>query len=523
MGDGPAGQAENIKTGKTAGRQNIQGPACPPSGQMQEKQTKGIDDKDEIMWKKVDTFVREHHMLQEGDSVLVGLSGGADSVCLLRYLLSVREKIHIKVYALHVNHLLRGEEAERDEQFAAGLCRDWEVPFAAVRRNVWEEKKNRGCSVEEAGRLVRYACFEEFAKKWNCNKTAVAHHKNDLAETMLFRMARGTGLRGLAAIRPVTGTIIRPLLCLERKEIRGILRNLGQDFVEDTSNQDDGYSRNYIRLRLLPEMEHLNAGAVEHLGQISRQAAAFMDYLEPVFQNIYEKNVIRQKDTCFLPVEKARNMHPVERHETLRRMLTDMAGHQKDLTATHVEQMASLVDKKAGRRRELPYGLVAERTREGILLLRREACQEAGRKKNEKKPAVRWVDMEALEKNNAWETDIDHKRKICFCLKQFHGGDIEKNDCVKYFDYDRIKSTLCIRSRQTGDYFVVDKEGRHKSLRRYFIDEKIPAEERDERLLLTEGSHVLWVLGGRISEAYKVRSDTGRILVVRAEDKSIQK
>ena len=181
------------------------------------------------------------------------------------------------------------------------------------------------------------------------------------------------------------------------------------------------------------------------------------------------------------------------------------------------------MDKKAGRRRELPYGLVAERTREGILLLRREACQEAGRKKNEKKPAVRWVDMEALEKNNAWETDIDHKRKICFCLKQFHGGDIEKNDCVKYFDYDRIKSTLCIRSRQTGDYFVVDKEGRHKSLRRYFIDEKIPAEERDERLLLTEGSHVLWVLGGRISEAYKVRSDTGRILVVRAEDKSIQK
>lgn len=475
------------------------------------------------MWEKVDAFVREHHMLQEGDAVLVGLSGGADSVCLLRYLLSVRERIHIEIYALHVNHLLREEEAERDEQFAAGLCREWEIPFIAVRKNVWEEKRKRGCSVEEAGRLVRYACFEEFAKKWNCNKTAVAHHKNDLAETMLFRLARGTGLRGLVGIRPVTGHIIRPLLCLEKGEIIGILQALGQNFVEDSSNQDDGYSRNYIRLRLLPEMEELNSGAVEHLGQISRQAAAFMDYLEPVFQNIYEKNVVWQKEACLLPVERARAMHPVELYETLRRMLVAMAGQQKDLTAVHVEQMASLADKKIGRRRELPYGLVTERTREGILLLRREAYQKAREKKKEKKPEARWVDMEALEKNNIWETDIDHKGKICFCLKQFHGGDIEKNDCVKYFDYDRIKSTLCIRSRQTGDYFVVDKEGRHKSLRRYFIDEKIPAEERDERLLLAEGPHVLWVFGGRISEAYRVGSDTSRILIVRAEDKNIQK
>lgn len=474
------------------------------------------------MWEKVDAFVKKHHMLQDGDTVLVGLSGGADSVCLLRYLLAVRKKMSVKIYALHINHLLRGEEAERDEQFARKLCDNWDVPFAAVRKNVLDEKKRRHCSLEEAGRLVRYACFDAFAAKWGCNKIAVAHHKNDLAETVLFRMARGTGLKGLAGIRPVTGNIIRPLLCMEKEEIRAALETLKQDYVEDGTNLDDGYSRNFIRLRLLPEMRRMNTGVVEHLGEVARQAAALMDYLEPVFQEIYEKNVIRREDSCFLPLEKVREMHPVEMHETVRRMLAAMAGQQKDLSAVHVEQLAELAEKKEGKYLEFPYGLVAERTREGILLLRREDYLRR-KKKVEKTTEVRWVDMEGLERDGVWETDIPGGGKICFSLKEFCGGDIEKNDCVKYFDYDRIKSTLCLRSRKTGDYFVVDKEGRHKTLRRYFIDEKIPAEERDDRILLAEGPHILWVLGGRISEAYRVEPDTSRVLVVRTEDKILKK
>ena len=141
--------------------------------------------------------------------------------------------------------------------------------------------------MEEAGRLVRYDCFATFAEKWNCNKIAVAHHKNDLAETVLFRMARGTGIRGLSGIRPVNGALIRPLLCLEKEEIVRMLQALGQSYEEDSSNRDDSYSRNYIRLRLLPDLQAVNARAVEHLGQLSGQAAELMDYLEPVF----EKNI----------------------------------------------------------------------------------------------------------------------------------------------------------------------------------------------------------------------------------------
>ena len=478
------------------------------------------------MWEEVHGFVKENHMLEDGDYVLAGLSGGADSVCLLRYLLWVQKKIHIKIAAVHVNHQLRGSEAERDERFAGRFCEYWQIPFAAVKRDVAEESARLRCSLEEAGRLARYDCFDMFAGKWGCNKIAVAHHKNDLAETVLFRMARGTSLRGLAGIRPVTGNIIRPLLCLTREKICAILNDLGQEYVEDSTNMDDAYSRNFIRHCLLPDMRRVNPAAVEHLAHISRQAAEIMDYLELAFQKIYEENVLWKDDCCLLPLEAAALMHPAELSETVRRMIAAMAGGQKDISAVHVEQVAGLFGKRPGKYLELPFGLTAERKCEGVALLRREAYlqsrKDARQKAEEEAVRPQRVDMERLEREGSYEIDFPGGGHISFRLEEFHGGDIEKNDCVKYFAYDRIKSTLCLRSRKTGDYFVVDKGGRHKSLRRYFIDEKIPAGERDAKILLTEGSHVLWVLGGRISEAYRVEPDTKTVLVVRAEDKIIK-
>ena len=499
------------------------------------------------MWEKVDDYVRKYDLLREGDAILVGLSGGADSVCLLRYLLAVRERMPVRLFAVHVNHMLREEEADRDEKFARDLCARYQVPFAAVRKDVAAERKRRRCSLEEAGRLVRYACFGELAEQWGCNKIAVAHHKNDLAETVLFRLARGTGVRGLSGIRPISGPVIRPLLCLEREEIREILLALGQDHVEDSSNSDDGYSRNYIRRHLLPGMKEVNTRAVEHLAQTAGQAAALMDYLEPVFCRLYTENVQQRPEGLLLPERAADRMHPVERRELLQRMLA-AAGGQRDLSAVHLEQADGLFEKREGKYLTLPGGLRAVRTEEGVLICRLplhlrgqtgghedpdvsrlpegeaeglplHLQKEAGRGKPAAEPAAVYpVDMEALARTGSYVVEIAGRGRVTFHLEEFHGGDIEKNDCVKYFDYDRIKSTLCLRSRQSGDYFIVDREGRHKTLRRYFIDEKIPAGERERKIVLAEGAHILWIPGGRISEAYKVGPETGRVLVVRAED-----
>ena len=473
------------------------------------------------MWDKINTYVDKNSMIESQDSILVGVSGGADSVCLLRYLLSVQEKRKLKLFAVHVNHLLRDEEAERDQKFTEALCEKWGVPLKIFRRDIREESRRSRCSLEEAGRKIRYDCFREAAHLWNCNKIAVAHHRNDLAETMVFRMIRGTGVAGLTGIAPVNGMIIRPLLGTDKMEILAILNTLGQDYVEDSTNQEETYSRNCIRHRILPQMERLNGQTVAHFGQLSDQLRELNEYLEPIFEKVYEKNVVRTEKACMISENHFQELKPLERKEILRRMLFEMAGRKKDIAAIHVEQLMELMEKELGKRISLPYALMAERLKEGIVLMKaRDFSVLSEGQKEPLKKNIFFVDRKALEQSSSWIISLDNGKNITFHLKQRRDCEIVKSDCVKYFDYDTIKSTLCLRTRQSGDYFIMNKEGRHKSLKRYFIDEKIPAVQRDKTLLLAEGSHILWVLGGRISELCKVGPGTKRVLAVEITDQS---
>lgn len=467
------------------------------------------------MWDKINTYVEKNHMVEENDSILVGVSGGADSVCLLRYLLSLRESRGLKISAVHVNHLLRDGEAERDQEFTRALCEKWSVPLRVFQKNIREESLRRRCSLEEAGRMIRYECFSEVAKDWNCNKIAVAHHRNDLSETMIFRMIRGTGVNGLAGIYPVNGNIIRPLLGTDKSEILEILGKLGQDFVEDSTNQEEMYSRNFIRHRILPQMQQMNVQVMAHLGQLSDQIREVNEYLEPIFEKVYEENIVSSEKECVFLEKKYRKLRILEQKETFRRMLFAMAGRRKDIEAIHVEQLMELMEKPSGKRISLPYNLEAERTAEGVSVRKVSTLPEGSLQspeKVEKRSVV--VDRQVLEQTGQWITSLKNGSQILFQLKERDDCKIVKSDCVKYFDYDTIKCKLCLRTRQAGDYFIMDKEGRHKTLKRYFIDEKIPAERREQILLLAEESHVLWMIGGRISEACKVTAKTKRVLVV---------
>lgn len=470
----------------------------------------------DMLWKKVHRFEEDWRMLERGDRVLAGFSGGADSVCLMRYLLEAREKKKIFPYALHVHHGLRGEEADRDEMFCRDFCKKWDIPFLAVRRDVKGEQKRRQCSLEEAGRMVRYECFEEQARRWNCQKIAVAHHKNDVAETVLFRMIRGTGVRGLSAIRPVSGTLIRPLLCLSREEILWVLAELGQEFVEDSTNEETEYSRNYIRNCVMPKLTLMNKKAVEHMAKLAEQAGSLSEYLKPVFQKKYEELVRREKGGLQMETKSFLALHPVEQGEMAGRMLKELSGSFKDISSVHVEAMLRLAEGEKGKYIALPNGLIAEKKEQVLFVGRKKELEKQEGEKKKKDFFVK-IDKRELEEKRELRIRTVGGGVVSFLLKEGENLAIEKRDCVKYFDYDRIKRTLCLRTRQSGDYFIVDKEGRHKALRRYFIDEKIPASERDSRLLLAEESHILWIFGGRISEAYKVTPHTRRLLEVRME------
>ena len=210
--------------------------------------------------------MRSWEMTEPGDGLLAGVSGGADSVCLLFLLDELKEELGIRLAAFHLNHGLRGAEADRDEAYVKEICGRLGIPLAVAHENVAEYAAARGISGEEAGRILRYEHMKETAEQFSCQKTATAHHRDDSAETVLFNMFRGSGLKGLSGIRPVRGEVIRPLLCLSRAEIAGYLEERGIPWCEDSTNGENVYTRNRIRNQLLPWVkENINARAPEHI------------------------------------------------------------------------------------------------------------------------------------------------------------------------------------------------------------------------------------------------------------------
>lgn len=508
-------------------------------------------------WEKVDSFFKKWEMVQEGDSVLLGISGGADSICLARYFLAKRETMSLKLYAVHINHMLRGEEARRDEEFVQSFCAQFDLPLNVEYRDIKKESRQKKCSEEEAGRIARYECFEKYAEEYHCGKIAVAHHQNDAAETILFRMVRGTGAQGMAGILPVNGRIIRPFLCLSREEILAVLQNIGQAYVDDSTNTSEEYSRNYIRHRILPEMERVNEKAAEHISELGMQMQELLDYVTPKMDTLYkEKVTVNETGEIFLAEKAFEKMSLFEQKEILRRMLFEAAGHRRDISLIHVEQLLALMKNKEGKQQNCPYRVLARKVRDGLLLIKQESLTISGSNQRNTFSDSKIKDDKnirgILEKNNHREgtecsekekmepiylvlpTDVeatetatsesviclsDQNLEICYSILPWKGGKVAKRDCVKYFDYDKMKCKPCLRTRDTGDYFIMDKEGRRKSLGRYFIDTKIPASDRDGQLLLADGSHILWIIGGRISEFYKVSSETKRVLRVSVQKK----
>ena len=223
------------------------------------------------MTDRVRKYIRQYQLLQEGDRVTVGLSGGADSVCLLLCMKAVQEEYRLQLQAVHVHHGLRGEEADRDAAFAESLCRKLAVPFRLRHAPVRELARREGLSLEEAGRILRYQILREES---NGGKIAVAHHRDDQSETLLFHMVRGTGIRGLAGMLPEKDGIIRPLLCVGRAEIEVYLQSVGQEYCVDSTNADTAYARNRIRCELLPWLrDNMNPRVSEHLAELAEQAA----------------------------------------------------------------------------------------------------------------------------------------------------------------------------------------------------------------------------------------------------------
>ena len=459
------------------------------------------------MLKKVRDYMREHEMTAPGDAVIVALSGGADSVCLLTVLKQLATPEFL-LRAVHVHHGIRGAEADRDEAFAQKLCESLSVPLCVAYCHVPAYAAEHGLSEEEAGRILRYQVLEKEAGKWERElpagsrvKIALAHHRDDNAETILHHLLRGSGLTGLAGIRPVQGRRIRPLLCVGREEIRAYLEAGHISWCEDSTNQSPDYTRNRIRSQVLPLLKTaVNEQAEEHIlqaGQIIGQADA---YLRQQAEEIWQEAVCGQEeDLAAIPLTAFARQPEILKTYLIRHMLDQLHPGWKDIGSRHFTAIAELAGKPVGSRLDLPGGLMARTGYETLEIVR----------KTEREVSVK-TESGADGEIHGRQT-VPELHMTVFSRQK--DQEIPKNQYTKWFDYDKIKGTLSVRTRRTGDYLILPSGG-SKTIARYMIDEKIPKEKREQILLLAEGSHVLWVVGFRISEYYKIEEHTENILQV---------
>lgn len=454
------------------------------------------------MQKKVSAYLKEWKMLSLDTKVCVGFSGGADSTALLLLLW----ELGFSVLAVHVNHGIRGEEARRDQKFCEDFCLERNIPIEVFERDIPKIAFERGISTEEAGRLARYEIFEQLLKEGKAERVALAHHKNDQAETMLFHLMRGTGLRGLRGMEPVRFPYIRPFLCVNRKEIETWLQKKGIAWVEDGSNYELEYSRNQIRHQVLAPMEQIRKGSVEHMADTALRLLEVEDFLKQELAKQRKSCVKKEGGQILVSIAEFQKLHPVLRKALIQECLEDLLGGGQSLEATHIEQVCSLAMGRRGSRLNLPKGYYAILGYEKLILK-----YGYGVEKSE----------EAVYCKPVGEYHYMGER-FRFSLESWEKKEeIPVNCYTKWFDYDKMEKGVVLRSRLPGDYLETAK-GAHKKLKDYLIDCKIPKEERDGLVLLADGSHIIWVVGMRISEHYKVTEQTKRVLKVqRIEDGGI--
>lgn len=437
---------------------------------------------------RVFSYIEKYNMIEAGSQVIVGISGGGDSVCLLFLLSKYQKRRPFHLLGVHVNHGIRGQEALRDQEYAKKLCERLGVPFTVYTYSVPAIAQQEKRSLEETGRMVRRRAFEEKAASLGKKAViALAHHENDNAETVLHNLIRGTKAAGMGGIRPIQEigegvTYIRPLLKVTREEIEKYLRQQQIPWMTDSTNQELEYTRNRIRHKILPEMEKINPKAVSHIAQAADTFQAIEEYLTGQADMLYREYVEQRENGYWIRKELFLEKELMQSY-VIRMVLEQAADKKQDLTAFHVESILSLGKGRTGASVSLPGGVLASQVY-GDLYVRLPDSGEAPLKE---------LELEIFP----WENQ-----------------QIPEKTYTKWFDYDKIKSSLEIRHRKPGDFLTITDTGGRKKIKDYFIDCKIPREEREKLTLLAEGSHILWVVGYRISQYYKVTSQTKTVLKV---------
>ena len=411
--------------------------------------------------------VEKYNMLQNGDSVIVALSGGADSVALLDTLNSIKEKYNLTLYAVHVNHGLRGEESQRDENFCKSLCEKYGVKLFVRHENVSELAKKYKISEELCGRNVRYSAFEELSEQLSA-KVATAHTASDNAETLLFNITRGASLGGVCAIPPVRGYIIRPLIECTRVQIEEYCSEKNLDFVTDSTNLTDDYTRNKIRHNVIPALKEINPAFENSALRLSENAREISDYLSVMTDKAISESKCNYGYDCKTLLS---NHNAIIKNAVavLCKRCADFSAEQR-----HIELIIDIMRNGGAVNLTEKYSAVSK---QGLLRF-----------------------VFSNEENQLDEIKLCENTEFEYCGKTYlvtkDNSDKENKNSV---NADSLNKKAVFRTRQSKDMFTYPKRKVTKPLRKVMNELKIPAEQRDKSVVLAVDNVILWCEGVGVS------------------------
>lgn len=462
------------------------------------------------MYKKVMSYIKDNNLIKSGDKVLVALSGGPDSVCLLNILYNLKAELNIEVGAAHLNHLLRDKDAFEDEEYVKTLCKSLDIPCFVKRVDINKYSKDKKMSSEMAGRDARYNFFDDIVKDEGYTKIATAHNANDQAETILFRLMRGSGIEGLCGIKVRRDKIIRPILCLSRKEVEEYIEINNLKPRIDKTNFEKIYNRNKIRLDMIPYIkENFNEDIIQTLNRMSVLLQKDNEFIENSARSFYEKHCIEQSDYFIIKKEMFDNKEAVVTR-VIRYALTNFSKTHYDFEMKHIYEICNLAKNNSGKAIDLPNKIYAENIYGDIYIKERininniDVKQEIVVNKNEINGKKIFFDNENIEFS---------------VLKNDSNLDLNQNNFIKYFDFDKINDSISLRKRKNGDKIIPLGMKGSKKIKDLFIDMKVPKEERDCIPLLCFDENISWIVGIRVSEEYKITNKTKNILRVIVERK----
>ncbi|HEX4001932.1 MAG TPA: tRNA lysidine(34) synthetase TilS [Candidatus Acidoferrales bacterium] len=475
-------------------------------------------------------------MLSPGDRVGVAVSGGADSVALLRLLHRFRERLGITLLVVHFDHQLRGAESDADAEFVAALARGLRLDIAIDREDVAAAAARHKWNIEDAARRLRYAFFARVTKEGKATRIAVAHTADDQAETVLAHLLRGTGPAGLAGIYPVAGAVVRPLLWCRRESLRKYLHELKQDWREDSTNRDVGRTRAKIREQLMPLLEkNFSLQVATRLGRIARLSREEEQFWSALVEDRLQE-LARSKDGALAinvrdllaPIALSAGTGPYDRHKgnaesaaslralterLIRRLYQRVSGSAQGPTAERVEQVIRLaVESTSGRGVELPGGVRAERNFDELIFSRA-----GGRAKGDERPKASCAYQYSVKLPKQGETTVSvPELKRCFRLKVIdwpHAERETKAECIA-LDADLLRPPLILRNWRPGDVYRPQGRRQARKLKRMFLAKRIPIRERAGWPVLESGGRIVWVRGMPAADEYCAGAGTSAGIVI---------